>query len=43
MKDWRACVRTWEKRQVKTKTTSKIDQQLDSYQKAISIIKKTNL
>ena len=43
MKDWRACVRTWEKRQVKTITTSKIDQQLDSYQKAISIIKKTNL
>ena len=43
MKDWRACVRTWEKRQVKTKITSKIDQQLDSYQKAISIIKKTNL
>ena len=43
MKDWRAGVRTWEKRQVKTKITSKIDQQLDSYQKAISIIKKTNL
>jgi DNA-binding transcriptional ArsR family regulator len=42
MKDWRACIRTWEKRQVKTKPTSKIDQQLDSYQKAINIIKNNN-
>tara|TARA_R100001443_G_scaffold947_2_gene3656 strand:- start:879 stop:1499 length:621 start_codon:yes stop_codon:yes gene_type:complete len=42
MKNWRACMRTWEKRQVKTKPTSKIDQQLDSYQKAINIIKNNN-
>ena len=42
MKDWRACIRTWEKRQVKTKPTSKIDKQLDSYQKAINIIKNNN-
>ena len=42
MKDWRACIRTWEKRQVKTKPTSKIDKQLDSYNKAINIIKNTN-
>ena len=38
MKDWRACIRTWEKRNKKTKTTSKIDKQLDTYQKAIQIV-----
>ena len=38
MKDWRACIRTCEKRNKKTKTTSKIDKQLDTYQKAIQIV-----
>ena len=33
MKNWRAAVRTWEKRKQKT-TTSKIDQQLDNYNNA---------
>ena len=33
MKNWKAAVRTWEKRKQKT-TTSKIDQQLDNYNNA---------
>ena len=39
MKDWKACVRTWEKNTVKTKTNSKIDTQIDSWKKAREILK----
>jgi hypothetical protein len=38
MKNWQAAVRTWEKRKQQN-PTSKIDQQLNSYEKAINIIK----
>jgi hypothetical protein len=39
MKDWKACVRTWEKNTIKTKTNSKVDTQLDSWKKAREILK----
>ena len=39
MKDWKACVRTWEKNTTKTKTNSKVDTQLDSWKKAREILK----
>jgi hypothetical protein len=39
MKDWKACVRTWEKNTAKTKTNSKVDTQLDSWKKAREILK----
>ena len=38
MKDWKACVRTWEKNTVKTKTNSKIDTQIDSWKTAREIL-----
>ena len=39
MKDWKACVRTWEKNTIKTKTNSKVDTQIDSWKKAREILK----
>ena len=33
MKDWKACVRTWERREMKKQTMSKIDSQLNEYLK----------
>ena len=39
MKNWQAAIRTWEKRNNTKQPTSKIDKQLDSYQKAIQIVK----
>ncbi len=33
MKDWKACVRTWERRETKKATMSKIDSQLNEYLK----------
>ena len=39
MKNWQAAIRTWEKRNTKKQPTSKIDKQLDSYTKAIEIVK----
>tara|TARA_R100001463_G_scaffold34534_4_gene75833 strand:+ start:2706 stop:3356 length:651 start_codon:yes stop_codon:yes gene_type:complete len=39
MKDWKACVRTWEKNTIKSKTNSKVDTQIDSWKKAREILK----
>ena len=39
MKDWKACVRPWEKNTIKTKTNSKVDTQIDSWKKAREILK----
>ena len=38
MKDWRACVRTWEKRNYKKQTMSKLDAQLSQYEQAKKLL-----
>jgi len=41
MKDWRACVRTWESNSFEVKAKTKTENQLNSWQKAREIINKT--
>tara|TARA_R100001463_G_scaffold15126_8_gene39557 strand:+ start:5454 stop:6059 length:606 start_codon:yes stop_codon:yes gene_type:complete len=38
MKDWKACVRTWERRDVKKTTMSKLDAQINAWQEAKKLI-----
>ena len=38
MKDWKACVRTWERREVKKTTMSKLDSQINAWQEAKKLI-----
>ena len=40
MKSWKACIRTWEKRNAKKQTDSKIDKQMDSYKGALDLLDK---
>jgi hypothetical protein len=40
MKDWKACVRTWEKRQTKNKGMSKVHMHLSSHIQAKELLKK---
>ena len=39
MKDWKASLRTWEKNSTNSKKSSKVDSQIDSWQKAREILK----
>ena len=41
MKDWKACVRTWESNSFEVKAKTKTENQLNSWQKAREIINKT--
>lgn len=41
MKDWRACIRTWESNSFEVKAKTKTENQLNSWQKAREIINKT--
>ena len=38
MKDWKACIRTWERRETKKETTSKIHSQINAWQEAKKLI-----
>jgi len=38
MKDWKACIRTWEKRNYKKATMSKLDAQINAWQEAKKLI-----
>ena len=38
MKDWKACIRTWEKRNYKKPTMSKLDAQINAWQEAKKLI-----
>tara|TARA_R100001443_G_scaffold89759_1_gene96272 strand:- start:209 stop:838 length:630 start_codon:yes stop_codon:yes gene_type:complete len=38
MKDWKACVRTWERRDIKKQTMSKIHSQLNEWQQAKKLL-----
>ena len=38
MKDWKACVRTWERRQIKKTTTSKLHAQINEWQEAKKLL-----
>jgi hypothetical protein len=38
MKDWRACVRTWERREVKKQTMGKLHSQLNEWQEAKKLL-----
>ena len=38
MKDWKACVRTWERRDDKRQTMSKLDSQLSQYEQAKKLL-----
>ena len=38
MKDWKACIRTWERREIKKQTMSKIHSQLNEWQEAKKLL-----
>ena len=38
MKDWKACVRTWERREIKKPTMSKLDAQINAWQEAKKLL-----
>ena len=38
MKDWKACVRTWERREVKKQTMGKLHSQLNEWQEAKKLL-----
>ena len=38
MKDWRASLRTWEKNSTNSNKSSKVENQIDSWQKARDIV-----
>tara|TARA_R100000781_G_scaffold114661_1_gene86051 strand:- start:551 stop:1153 length:603 start_codon:yes stop_codon:yes gene_type:complete len=38
MKDWKACIRTWERREIKKETTSKIHSQINAWQEAKKLL-----
>ena len=38
MKDWKACIRTWERREIKKTTMSKLDSQINAWQEAKKLI-----
>jgi hypothetical protein len=38
MKDWKACIRTWERREVKKTTMSKLDAQINAWQEAKKLL-----
>jgi len=38
MKDWKACVRTWERREIKKPTMSKLDSQISAWQEAKKLL-----
>ena len=40
MKSWKSCIITWEKRNAKKQTDSKIDKQMDSYKGALDLLDK---
>ena len=42
MKDWKAAVRNWERRETKNNTTSKLQKQLNTHNKAKQMINKIN-
>jgi hypothetical protein len=42
MKDWKAAVRNWERRETKNNTTSKLQKQLNTHNKAKEMINKIN-
>jgi hypothetical protein len=39
MKDWKAAVRTWERREIKKPTMSKLDSQISAWQEAKKLLK----
>ena len=38
MKDWKACIRTWERREIKKTTMSKLDAQINAWQEAKKLL-----
>ena len=38
MKDWKACIRTWERRNKPKTSTSKLDAQISEWQKAKNLL-----
>ena len=38
MKSWKACIRTWEKRDEKKQTMSKLDSQINAWQEAKKLL-----
>ena len=38
MKDWKACIRTWERREIKKTTMSKLDAQINAWQAAKKLL-----